>query len=198
MLRIKKDYPMKDHEQLKKLTRSLLEEIGENPKREGLIKTPSRVAKAWDFFSQGYDANVQDIVNGAIFEEDCSEMVVVRDIEFFSMCEHHMIPFFGRCHVGYLPNKRIIGLSKIPRIVDVFSQRLQIQERLTSQIAETLMDILNPIGVGVIMEGRHLCMQMRGVQKQNSFASTSSMMGQFRDSAETRNEFLSIINLKQF
>ena len=198
MLRIKKDYPMKDHEQLKKLTRSLLEEIGENPKREGLIKTPSRVAKAWDFFSQGYDANVQDIVNGAIFEEDCSEMVVVRDIEFFSMCEHHMIPFFGRCHVGYLPNKRIIGLSKIPRIVDVFSQRLQIQERLTSQIAETLMDILNPIGVGVIMEGRHLCMQMRGVQKQNSFASTSSMIGQFRDSAETRNEFLSIINLKQF
>ncbi len=198
MLRIKKDYPMKDHEQIKKLTRSLLEEIGENPKREGLIKTPSRVAKAWDFFSQGYDANIQDIVNGAIFEEDCSEMVVVRDIEFFSMCEHHMIPFFGRCHVGYLPNKRIIGLSKIPRIVDVFSQRLQIQERLTSQIAETLMDILNPIGVGVVMEGRHLCMQMRGVQKQNSFASTSSMVGQFRDSAETRNEFLSIIDLKQF
>ena len=189
---------MKDHEQIKKLTRSLLEEIGENPKREGLIKTPSRVAKAWDFFSQGYDANVQDIVNGAIFEEDCSEMVVVRDIEFFSMCEHHMIPFFGRCHVGYLPNKRVIGLSKIPRIVDVFSQRLQIQERLTSQIAETLMDILNPIGVGVVMEGRHLCMQMRGVQKQNSFASTSSMVGQFRDSAETRNEFLSIIDLKQF
>ena len=189
---------MKNHKQIKKLTRSLLEEIGENPKREGLIKTPSRVAKAWEFFSQGYNINVQDIVNGAIFEEDCSEMVVVQDIEFFSMCEHHMIPFFGRCHVGYLPNKRIIGLSKIPRIVDVFSQRLQIQERLTSQIAETLMDILNPIGVGVVMEGRHLCMQMRGVQKQNSFASTSSMIGQFRDSAETRNEFLSIINLKQF
>jgi len=189
---------MKNHKQIKKLTRSLLEEIGENPKREGLIKTPSRVAKAWEFFSQGYNINVQDIVNGAIFEEDCSEMVVVRDIEFFSMCEHHMIPFFGRCHVGYLPNKRIIGLSKIPRIVDVFSQRLQIQERLTSQIAETLMDILNPIGVGVVMEGRHLCMQMRGVQKQNSFATTSAMIGQFRDSAETRNEFLSIIDLKQF
>ena len=189
---------MKDHKQIKRLTRSLLEEIGENPKREGLIKTPSRVAKSWDFFSQGYNVNVQDIINGAIFEEDCSEMVVVQDIEFFSMCEHHMIPFFGRCHVGYLPNKRIIGLSKIPRIVDVFSQRLQIQERLTSQIAETLMDILNPIGVGVVMEGRHLCMQMRGVQKQNSFASTSSMVGQFRDSAETRNEFLSIIDLKQF
>ena len=189
---------MKDHKQIKKLTRSLLEEIGENPKREGLIKTPSRVAKAWDFFSQGYNVNIPDIINDAIFEEDCSEMVVVRDIEFFSMCEHHMIPFFGRCHVGYLPNRRIIGLSKIPRIVDVFSQRLQVQERLTSQIAETLMDILTPIGVGVVMEGRHLCMQMRGVQKQNSFASTSSMVGQFRDSAETRNEFLSIIDMKQF
>ena len=188
---------MKDHKQIKKLTRSLLEEIGENPKREGLIKTPSRVAKAWEFFSQGYNINVQDIVNGAIFEEDCSEMVVVQDIEFFSMCEHHMIPFFGRCHVGYLPNKRIIGLSKIPRIVDTFSQRLQVQERLTSQIAKTLKEILNPIGVGVVMEGRHLCMQMRGVQKQNSFATTSAMIGQFRDSAETRNEFLSIINMRQ-
>ena len=189
---------MKDHKQIKKLTRSLLEEIGENPKREGLIKTPSRVAKAWEFFSQGYNINVQDIVNGAIFEEDCSEMVVVQDIEFFSMCEHHMIPFFGRCHVGYLPNKRIIGLSKIPRIVDAFSQRLQVQERLTSQIAKILKEILNPIGVGVVMEGRHLCMQMRGVQKQNSFATTSAMIGQFRDSAETRNEFLSIINMRQF
>ncbi len=189
---------MKDHKQIKKLTLSLLEEIGENPKREGLIKTPSRVAKAWEFFSQGYNINVQDIVNGAIFEEDCSEMIVVQDIEFFSMCEHHMIPFFGRCHVGYLPNKRIIGLSKIPRIVDAFSQRLQVQERLTSQIAKTLKEILNPIGVGGVMEGRHLCMQMRGVQKQNSFATTSAMIGQFRDSAETRNEFLSIINMRQF
>jgi GTP cyclohydrolase I len=188
---------MKDHKQIKKLTLSLLEEIGENPKREGLIKTPSRVAKAWEFFSQGYNINVQDIVNGAIFEEDCSEMIVVQDIEFFSMCEHHMIPFFGRCHVGYLPNKRIIGLSKIPRIVDSFSQRLQVQERLTSQIAKILKEILNPIGVGVVMEGRHLCMQMRGVQKQNSFATTSAMIGQFRDSAETRNEFLSIINMRQ-
>ena len=198
MLRINKNYFMKDHKQIKRLTRSLLEEIGENPKREGLIKTPSRVAKAWEFFSQGYNINIQDIVNGAIFEEDCSEMVVVQDIEFFSMCEHHMIPFFGRCHVGYLPNKRIIGLSKIPRIVDAFSQRLQVQERLTSQIAKTLKEILNPIGVGVVMEGRHLCMQMRGVQKQNSFATTSAMIGQFRDSAETRNEFLSIINMRQF
>ena len=189
---------MKDHKKLQEITKLLLSEIGEDPTREGLINTPERVAKAWDFFSQGYRANVEEIVNGAIFEEDCSEMVVVRDIEFFSMCEHHMIPFFGRCHVGYLPNKKIIGLSKIPRIVDAFSQRLQVQERLTSQIAETLMDILDPIGVGVVMEGRHLCMQMRGVQKQNSFASTSSMVGQFRDSAETRSEFLSIIGMKQF
>ena len=189
---------MKDHKKLQEITKLLLSEIGEDPTREGLINTPERVAKAWDFFSQGYRTNVQKIVNGAIFEEDCSEMVVVRDIEFFSMCEHHMIPFFGRCHVGYLPNKKIIGLSKIPRIVDAFSQRLQVQERLTSQIAETLMDILDPIGVGVVMEGRHLCMQMRGVEKQNSFATTSAMLGQFRDSAETRSEFLSIIRMRQF
>ena len=189
---------MKDHKKLQEITKLLLSEIGEDPTREGLINTPERVAKAWDFFSQGYRINVQEIVNGAIFEEDCSEMVIVRDIEFFSMCEHHMIPFFGRCHVGYLSNKKIIGLSKIPRIVDAFSQRLQVQERLTSQIAETLMDILDPIGVGVVMEGRHLCMQMRGVEKQNSFATTSAMLGQFRDSAETRSEFLSIIRMRQF
>jgi GTP cyclohydrolase I len=185
---------MKDHNNLKEITRSLLKEIGEDPNRDGLLKTPERVAKAWDFFSQGYDTDIQSIVNDAIFEEDCSEMVVVRDIEFFSMCEHHLIPFFGRCHVGYLPNKKIIGLSKIPRIVDAFAQRLQVQERLTGQVAETLMDILDPNGVGVVMEGRHLCMQMRGVEKQNSFATTSAMFGQFRDSAETRSEFLSIIN----
>ena len=189
---------MKDHKKLQEITKLLLSEIGEDPTREGLINTPERVAKAWDFFSQGYSANVEEIVNGAIFEEDCSEMVVVRDIEFFSMCEHHMIPFFGRCHVGYLPNKKIIGLSKIPRIVDAFSQRLQVQERLTSQIAETLMDVLDPIGVGVVMEGRHLCMQMRGVEKQNSFATTSSMLGQFRESPERRSEFLSIIRMRQF
>jgi GTP cyclohydrolase I len=189
---------MKDHNNLKEITRSLLKEIGEDPNRDGLLKTPERVAKAWDFFSQGYDTDIQSIVNDAIFEEDYSEMVVVRDIEFFSMCEHHLIPFFGRCHVGYLPNKKIIGLSKIPRIVDAFAQRLQVQERLTGQVAETLMDILDPKGVGVVMEGRHLCMQMRGVEKQNSFATTSAMLGQFRDSAETRSEFLSIIRMKQF
>ncbi len=184
---------MENYSKIQDITKSLLEEIGEDPNREGLIKTPARVAKAWDFFSQGYKADIQEIVNDAIFDEDCSEMVVVRDIEFFSMCEHHMIPFFGRCHVGYLPNNKIIGLSKIPRIVDAFSQRLQVQERLTTQVAETLMGILDPKGVGVVMEGRHLCMQMRGVEKQNSLATTSAMLGQFRKSAETRSEFLSII-----
>jgi GTP cyclohydrolase I len=189
---------MKDNKKIREITKILLEEIGENPNREGLVKTPHRVAKAWNYFSQGYRTVIDDIVNEAVFDEDCSEMVVVRDIEFFSMCEHHMIPFFGRCHVGYLPKNKIIGLSKIPRIVDVFSRRLQVQERLTGQIAETLMNILDPIGVGVVMEGRHLCMQMRGVEKQNSFATTSSMLGQFRESPETRSEFLSIVSRKQF
>jgi GTP cyclohydrolase I len=183
---------------IENLTYELLNCIGEDPTREGLKRTPLRVGKAWEFFSQGYRANLDDIINEAIFDEDCSEMVVVRDIEFFSMCEHHMIPFFGRCHVGYLPNGKVIGLSKIPRIVDMFSRRLQVQERLTQQIANTLEEVLKPIGVGVVMEGRHLCMQMRGVEKQNSFATTSSMLGQFRKSVETRSEFLSIISKRRF
>ena len=180
-----------DH--IEKLTKDLLKTIGEDPEREGLLKTPKRVGKAWEYFSQGYWENLDDIINEAVFHEDCSEIVVVRDIEFFSMCEHHMIPFFGRAHVGYLPNGKVIGLSKIPRIVDMFSRRLQLQERLTSQVANTIQDILDPIGVAVVMEGRHLCMQMRGVEKQNSYASTSAMLGQFRKSAATRAEFLSII-----
>ncbi len=179
---------------IEELTQKLIAEIGENPTREGLIKTPQRVAKSWKYFSQGYRININDLVNNAIFDEDYSEMVIIRDIEFFSMCEHHMIPFFGRAHIGYLPNKKVIGLSKIPRIVDVFARRLQVQERLTGQIAETIQEILNPVGVGVVMEGRHLCMQMRGVEKQNSFATTSAMLGQFRNSSETRSEFLSIIS----
>tara|TARA_B100001029_G_C15022775_1_gene431664 strand:+ start:571 stop:1137 length:567 start_codon:yes stop_codon:yes gene_type:complete len=183
----------KSKKTIENLTEKLLENIGEDPKREGLLRTPQRVAKAWDFFSQGYRLNINDIINNAIFDENCSEMVVVRNIEFFSMCEHHMVPFFGRAHVGYLPNGKVIGLSKIPRIVDMFSKRLQLQERLTSQVASTLEKVLNPIGVAVVMEGRHLCMQMRGVQKQNSYTSTSAMLGQFRKSAETRSEFLSII-----
>ena len=178
---------------IENITTKLLENIGENPNREGLIRTPHRVAKAWDYFSQGYRLNLDDIINNAVFNETCSEMVVVRDIEFFSMCEHHMVPFFGRAHVGYLPSGKVIGLSKIPRIVDMFSRRLQLQERLTSQVAHTLQEVLDPVGVAVVMEGRHLCMQMRGVQKQNSYTSTSAMLGQFRKSAETRSEFLSII-----
>ena len=183
----------KNFDRLENITKDLLEIIGEDSKREGLVKTPTRVAKSWEYFSQGYRANLNDIINDAVFHEDCSELIVVRDIEFFSMCEHHMIPFFGRAHVGYLPDGKVIGLSKIPRIVDMFSRRLQLQERLTSQVANTLQEVLDPVGVAVVMEGRHLCMQMRGVENQNSYASTSAMLGQFRKSAETRAEFLSII-----
>lgn len=179
---------------LQELTTSLLEEIGEDPSREGLIKTPIRVAKAWEFFTEGYDKDVNDVTNGAIFTEDGQDMVIVRDIEFFSLCEHHLLPFFGKAHVGYIPNGKVIGLSKIPRIIDMFSRRLQVQERLTNQIANAIKDVLDPIGVAVVMEGKHMCMQMRGVEKQNSFASTSAMLGQFRESVETRSEFLSIIN----
>ena len=176
------------------ITKQLLEEIGEDPNREGLLKTPSRVSKAWSFFSKGYKQDLNRIINDAIFEEDAKDMVIVRDIEFFSLCEHHLIPFFGKAHVGYIPNGKIIGLSKIPRIIDMFSRRLQVQERLTHQIADAINSVLNPKGVSVVMEGRHMCMQMRGVEKQNSFTSTSAMSGQFKKSAETRSEFLSIIN----
>ena len=183
-----------NYDKLESLTSELLQLIGEDINRDGLIKTPMRVAKAWDYFSQGYRTKIDDVINNAIFTENCRDMIVVRDIEFFSLCEHHMIPFFGRAHVGYLPDGKIIGLSKIPRIVDMFSRRLQVQERLTDEIANTIQKILNPIGVAVVMEGRQLCMQMRGVEKQNSLASTSAMLGQFRKSAETRAEFLSIIS----
>ncbi len=186
-------------EKIEKLTSTLLEEIGEDISREGLVKTPNRVARAWEYFSHGYRADLDNIINNAIFkDEECTEMVVVRDIEFFSMCEHHMLPFFGKAHVGYIPNGKIIGLSKIPRLVDVFARRLQVQERLTHQIAYTLKEVLNPVGVAVILEGRHLCMQMRGVEKQNSFATTSAMLGEFHDEVETRNEFFSIIGLNNF
>ena len=179
---------------IEEITKQLLEEIGEDPNREGLIKTPNRVSKAWEFFSKGYKENLDIIINGAIFEEDARDMVIVRDIEFFSLCEHHLIPFFGKAHVGYIPNGKVIGLSKIPRIIDMFSRRLQVQERLTHQIADAINSVLDPKGVSVVMEGRHMCMQMRGVEKQNSFTSTSAMSGQFKKSAETRSEFLSIIN----
>jgi GTP cyclohydrolase I len=183
-----------NYDRLESLTKELLELIGEDVSREGLLKTPSRVAKSWDYFSQGYRTKVDDVINDAIFNESSKDMIVVRDIEFFSLCEHHMIPFIGKTHVGYIPDGKIIALSKIPRIVDMFSRRLQVQERLTDQIANTIQNILNPVGVAVVMEGRHLCMQMRGVEKQNSLASTSAMLGQFRKSAETRSEFLSIIS----
>ena len=186
---------MKKYDKIADLTNKLLEEIGEDPKREGLIKTPLRVAKAWKFFSNGYKQNLDDIINNAIFNEDSKDMVVVRDIEFFSLCEHHLLPFFGKAHVAYIPDGKVIGLSKIPRIIDMFSRRLQVQERLTRQISETVKDVLEPVGVAVIMEGQHMCMQMRGVEKQSSLATTSSMLGKFRESDRTRAEFLSIIGL---
>ena len=186
---------MVENEKIADLTKLLLKEIGEDPNREGLIKTPSRVSKAWSFFSRGYNQNVDEIINGAIFNENAKDMVVVRDVEFFSLCEHHLIPFFGKAHVAYIPNGKVVGLSKIPRIIDMFSRRLQVQERLTRQIAETIQDVLEPIGVAVIMEGQHMCMQMRGVEKQNSLTTTSSMLGKFRQSDRTRAEFLSIIGL---
>ena len=185
---------MTNHDILEQITRNLLKEIGENPDREGLLKTPSRVAKTWKLFSKGYNQNLEDIINNAIFEEDAKDMIIVRDIEFFSLCEHHLLPFFGKAHVGYIPSGKIVGLSKIPRIIDMFARRLQVQERLTHQIADAIMNAIDPLGVAVVMEGRHMCMQMRGVEKQNSFASTSAMLGQFRKSPETRSEFLSIIN----
>ena len=184
---------MEDYNKIQKLTYSLLEEIGEDPSREGLLKTPERVAKAWEFFSKGYTQDLDTVINDAVFHEEAKDMVIVRDIEFFSLCEHHLLPFFGKAHVGYIPNGKVIGLSKIPRIIDMFARRLQIQERLTHQIAKAIQEVLSPIGVAVVMEGVHMCMQMRGVEKQNSFASTSSMLGQFRKSTETRAEFLSII-----
>ena len=186
-----------ENDKIKNQTKQLLEEIGEDPSREGLLKTPSRVSKAWSFFSGGYNQDLDKIINNAVFNENATDMVVVRDVEFFSLCEHHLIPFFGRAHVAYLPNGKVIGLSKIPRIIDMFSRRLQVQERLTRQIAETVKEILDPIGVAVIMEGQHMCMQMRGVEKQNSLTTTSSMLGKFRESDRTRSEFLSIIGLNR-
>lgn len=179
---------------IERITKQLLEDIGEDPNREGLLKTPSRVAKAWQFFSKGYSQSIDELINNAIFNEDAKDMVIVRDIEFFSLCEHHLIPFFGKAHVGYIPNGKVIGLSKIPRIIDMFSRRLQVQERLTHQVADALKNVLKPKGVAVVLEGRHMCMQMRGVEKQNSFTSTSAMSGQFKKSSETRSEFLAIIN----
>ena len=175
------------------LVRTLLGEFGEDPTRDGLLQTPSRVARSFRFLLGGYALNLDDLVNGAIFEESYSEMVVVRDIEVYSLCEHHLLPFFGKAHVAYLPNGRILGLSKIPRVVDMFARRLQVQERLTTQICDALQAVLKPGGVGVVIEAMHLCMAMRGVEKQNSSAVTSSLTGSFRDDDKSRNEFLSLI-----
>ncbi|HLH02387.1 MAG TPA: GTP cyclohydrolase I FolE [Bryobacteraceae bacterium] len=171
----------------------VIRELGEDPARNGLVRTPARVEKALKFLTAGYSTDIGQIVNGALFDVKYDEVVIVRDIEFFSMCEHHMLPFFGRVHVAYLPDSKVIGLSKIPRLVDVFARRLQIQERLTQQIADTLQDLLKPRGVGVICEARHFCMMMRGVEKQHSGAITSSMLGEFRDNKQTRDEFLSLV-----
>ena len=171
----------------------ILRELGEDPRRDGLLRTPMRVAKSLRYLTSGYRQDVDKVLNGALFSVGYDEMVIVRDIEIFSLCEHHLLPFFGRCHVAYLPGQKVAGLSKIPRLVDVFARRLQVQERLTTQIAETLMEKLQPQGVGVIIEARHLCMIMRGVEKQNSVAVTSAMLGVFRDSAQTREEFLNLV-----
>ena len=171
----------------------LLIELGEDPSREGLARTPQRVERALTFLTSGYTADIDAILNGALFTVDYSEMVIVKDIDFYSLCEHHMLPFFGKCHVAYIPRRRVIGLSKIPRLVDVFARRLQIQERMTNQIAQTILDTINPLGVAVVCEGTHLCMSMRGVEKQNSFAVTSAMLGAFRDNSRTRMEFLELI-----
>ncbi len=174
--------------------REILRDLGEDPGREGLVRTPDRSEKALRFLTSGYSTDVQAIVNGALFDVEYDEVVIVRDIEFFSLCEHHLLPFFGKMHVAYLPHKRVIGLSKIPRIVDVFARRFQIQERLTRQIAETIQELVDPRGVAVVCEARHFCMMMRGVEKQHSGAITSAMLGAFRDNQETRNEFLALIN----
>ena len=178
------------------LVRQLLIELGENPDREGLVKTPERVEKALKFLTGGYDADIDEVLNDALFTVDYNEMVIVKDIDFYSLCEHHMLPFFGKCHVAYIPRRRVIGLSKIPRLVDVFARRLQIQERMTNQIAETIREKIEPLGVAVVCEGTHLCMSMRGVEKQNSFAITSAMLGAFRDNARTRMEFLELVKVR--
>ncbi len=182
--------------QMQDLIRQMLTELGEDPEREGLLKTPRRVDKALRFLTSGYSADIDAVLNEALFSVDYSEMVIVRDIDFYSMCEHHLLPFFGKCHVAYIPNGKVIGLSKIPRLVDIFARRLQLQERLTNQIANTIREKIQPLGVAVVVEGTHLCMSMRGVEKQNSYTITSAMLGAFRDQQRTRMEFLELLKLR--
>ena len=184
---IKEDIALED------LIRDLLEQLGENPNREGLLKTPRRVAKAYEYLTSGYRQDIKEVLNGAVYEEKYNEMVIVKDVDFFSLCEHHLLPFFGKCHVGYLPDGKIMGLSKLVRLVEMYSRRLQVQERMTSQIATAILDALRPRGVAVVIEAYHLCMMMRGVEKQNSKAVTSSMHGIFRERLETRTEFMQLI-----
>lgn len=177
------------------LVTSMLERLGEDPQREGLLRTPLRVAKAMSFLTSGYETSLENIVNDALFEDSCEEMVIVKDIEFYSLCEHHMLPFFGKAHIGYIPNGKIIGLSKLARVTDVFARRLQVQERMTNQIADALLGILEPRGIAVVTEASHFCMMMRGVQKQNSSTITSAMHGSFRRDARTRKEFMDLIRM---
>ena len=184
----------KADESIAPLIKGILERIGEDAEREGLVRTPERVERALKFLTSGYKIDVNKVVNGALFSVKYDEMVIMKDIEFFSMCEHHMLPFFGKVHVAYIPRDRVIGLSKLPRLVDVFARRLQIQERMTQEIAQTIQELIDPIGVGVICEARHFCMMMRGVEKQHSGAVTSAMLGAFRNRKETRDEFLSLVN----
>jgi GTP cyclohydrolase I len=178
---------------MQEIIRQLLAELGEDPAREGLLNTPKRIEKSLRFLTSGYEADVDAVLNNALFTVDYNEMVIVKDIDFYSLCEHHLLPFFGKCHVAYIPNGRVLGLSKIPRIVDIFARRLQVQERLTNQIAETILDKVKPLGVAVVTEAAHLCMSMRGVEKQNSVAVASAMLGAFRNDARTRSEFLDLI-----
>jgi len=182
------------NKKLAKNIENVLKEIGENPQREGLLKTPERVSKSMDFLTQGYNQNPKQIIKSAIFKENCSQMVIVKDIEVYSLCEHHMLPFFGKAHIAYIPNGYIVGLSKIPRIVDVYSRRLQVQERLTDEIKDCLQTTLNPKGVAITIEAQHLCMQMRGVQKQHSTTTTSAFSGIFLSDEKTRAEFINLIN----
>jgi len=178
---------------LQSLIERLLHAVGEDPKREGLIKTPERVEKSLKFLTSGYDTDIDKLVNDALYSENYNEMVIVKDIDVYSLCEHHMLPFFGKCHVAYLPKGKIIGLSKVPRLVDAYSRRLQVQERLTTEIAQCINNIVKPDGVAVVIDAVHLCMAMRGVEKQNSYTTTSSMLGCFKDDARTRSEFLSLL-----
>jgi GTP cyclohydrolase IA len=179
---------------LEMLVRELLAGLGENPDREGLLKTPHRVARSLEFLTKGYAEDPKEVINGALFTEDYQEMIVLKDLDFFSLCEHHVLPFFGKAHVAYIPKHKIVGISKLARLVDVYSRRLQVQERMTTQIANTLMDELDPIGVAVVLKAEHLCMRMRGVEKQNSVVLTSAMLGAFRSHQETRQEFMTLVN----